>query len=62
MARAHLAAALQTIREIGDSAALDAALERESDSRSIVLEKELGATRIVDADTLDLPPWTWPAR
>jgi predicted ATPase len=41
---------------------LVAALERESDCRSIVLEKELGATRIVDADALDLPPWRWPAR
>jgi predicted ATPase len=41
---------------------LIAALERESDSSSIVLEKELGATRIANADSLDLPPWKWPAQ
>jgi predicted ATPase len=41
---------------------LIAALERESGSTSIVLEKELGATRIADADSLDLPPWKWPGR
>ncbi|HTI19053.1 MAG TPA: AAA family ATPase [Trinickia sp.] len=38
------------------------ALERESDSCSIVLEKELGATRIVGSDEMDIPPWKWPAR
>ncbi|MEX3960027.1 AAA family ATPase [Trinickia sp. EG282A] len=41
---------------------LVAALERESECRSIVLEKELGATRIVDIDAFDLPPWKWPSR
>jgi predicted ATPase len=41
---------------------LVAALERESECRSIVLEKELGATRIVDVDAFDLPPWKWPSR
>lgn len=41
---------------------LVAALEREHDSRSIVLGKQLGATCIVGADELDLPPWKWPSR
>jgi predicted ATPase len=47
---------------VSHAARLVAALERESESRSIVLEKQLGATRIADADALDLPPWKWPAR
>ena len=47
---------------VSHAARLIAALEREGDSQSIVLEKELGATRIVDADALDLPAWKWPAR
>jgi len=41
---------------------LVAALEREAHSRSIVLERKLGATALADADALDLPPWKWPAR
>jgi predicted ATPase len=47
---------------VSHAARLIAALERDGDSQSIVLEKELGATRIVDADALDLPAWKWPAR
>ncbi|GLU31034.1 AAA family ATPase [Trinickia caryophylli] len=47
---------------VSHAARLVAALEREAESRSIVLEKVLGATQIVDADALDLPPWKWPAR
>ncbi|MGA7779810.1 MAG: AAA family ATPase [Paraburkholderia sp.] len=47
---------------VSHAARLIAALEREGDSQSIVLEKELGATRIVDADALDLPAWKWPSR
>nr|WP_236599529.1 AAA family ATPase [Ramlibacter alkalitolerans] len=41
-------------------AALDAAADL--DLRSIVLEKELGETRIVNLDALDAPAWQWPAR
>jgi predicted ATPase len=47
---------------VSHAARLIAALEREGESQSIVLEKQLGATRIVGADELDLPPWKWPAR
>ena len=47
---------------VSHAARLIAALEREDGSHSIVLEKELGATRIAGADDLDLPPWKWPAR
>lgn len=47
---------------VSHAARLIAALEREGDSQSIVLGKELGATRIVDADALDLPVWKWPSR
>jgi predicted ATPase len=41
---------------------LIAALEREPESSSIVLEKVLGETKIAGADELDLPAWRWPAR
>jgi predicted ATPase len=47
---------------VSHAARLIAALEREDGSHSIVLEKELGATRIADADRLDMPAWKWPAR
>ncbi|HEV3425100.1 MAG TPA: AAA family ATPase [Paraburkholderia sp.] len=47
---------------VSHAARLIAALEREDGSQSIVLEKQLGATRIADADDLDLPPWKWPGR
>jgi predicted ATPase len=47
---------------VSHAARLIAALEREGGSQSIVLEKQLGATRIVGADELDLPPWKWPSR
>jgi predicted ATPase len=47
---------------VSHAARLIAALEREGESQSIVLEKQLGATRIVGADELDVPPWKWPAR
>ncbi|SDG46547.1 AAA family ATPase [Paraburkholderia phenazinium] len=47
---------------VSHAARLIAALEREDGSHSIVLEKELGATRIAGADQLDLPPWKWPGR
>lgn len=46
------------------AARLVAALEdlRGIDLRSIVLEKELGETRIANLDDGDVPPWNWPAR
>jgi predicted ATPase len=47
---------------VSHAARLIAALEREDGSQSIVLEKELGATRIAGADDLDVPPWKWPGR
>lgn len=47
---------------VSHAARLIAALEREDGSQSIVLEKQLGATRIAGADALDMPPWKWPSR
>ncbi|CAK0476582.1 SMC domain protein [Burkholderia pseudomallei] len=47
---------------VSHAARLVASLEREPGSHSIVLEKELGATRIVDAHALEVPAWKWPAR
>ena len=47
---------------VSHAARLIATLEREPGSHSLVLEKELGATRLLDADALDMPPWKWPAR
>ncbi|MFP6559004.1 AAA family ATPase [Paraburkholderia sp. B3] len=47
---------------VSHAARLVAALEREEGSRSIVLERKLGATALADAEALDLPPWKWPSR
>ena len=47
---------------VSHAARLIAALERENGSRSIVLEKEFGATRIAGAEDVDVPAWKWPAR
>lgn len=47
---------------VSHAARLVAALERESQSQSIVLERKLGATALANDDALDLPPWKWPAR
>jgi predicted ATPase len=41
---------------------LIAALEREAASQSIVLDKQLGATRIIGDDELDIPAWKWSAQ
>lgn len=41
---------------------LIAALDREADSYSIVLEKVLGETRIASLDDRDVPVWHWAAR
>jgi predicted ATPase len=56
------AAAHSQVLVVSHAARLIAALERESDSQSLVLEKELGATRIAGSDELDIPAWKWPAR
>lgn len=56
------AAANSQVLVVSHAARLIAALEREKASESIVLEKHFGATRIVDADDLDLPSWKWPVR
>ncbi|HGL4261800.1 AAA family ATPase [Burkholderia dolosa] len=47
---------------VSHAARLIATLEREADCESLVLDKQLGATALVDADTRDLPPWKWPSR
>jgi predicted ATPase len=47
---------------VSHAARLIAALEQESESQSLVLEKELGATRMVGSDQFDVPAWKWPAR
>lgn len=41
---------------------LIAALDREADSHSIVLEKVLGETKIANLDDRDVPAWQWAAR
>jgi predicted ATPase len=56
------AATRSQVLVVSHAARLIAALEREGGSQSIVLEKNLGATRIAQADELDLPAWKWPAR
>ncbi|WP_175804525.1 AAA family ATPase [Burkholderia ambifaria] len=47
---------------VSHAARLIATLEREAGCESLVLDKQLGATALVDADTRDLPAWKWPAR
>jgi predicted ATPase len=63
LARLIARAALHSqVLVVSHAARLIAALEREEESQSIVLEKHFGATRIADADDRDLPAWKWPAR
>jgi predicted ATPase len=47
---------------VSHAARLIAALERDSGSHSLVLEKQLGATRLAGLDDRDVPAWKWPAR
>jgi predicted ATPase len=49
---------------VSHAARLIAALEdaQNLDSRSIVLEKDLGETRILNLEAADIPRWQWPAR
>ncbi|MFC0397056.1 AAA family ATPase [Paraburkholderia rhizosphaerae] len=56
------ASAHSQVLVVSHAARLIASLERESGSQSLVLEKELGATRIAGGDELDVPAWKWPAR
>ena len=47
---------------VSHAARLIASLEREDGSQSVVLEKQFGATRIADGESLELPAWKWPVR
>jgi predicted ATPase len=47
---------------ISHSSRLVAALGEAPECQSIVLEKDLGETRIVGQGLLDRPAWEWPAR
>jgi len=47
---------------VSHAARLVAALERESASQSIVLERRLGATGFAEPEALDVPPWKWRPR
>ncbi|MBE7366324.1 AAA family ATPase [Ramlibacter pallidus] len=60
---AHAAQSSQVV-VVSHAARLIAALEdaQDLDVRSVVLEKELGETRILNVDEDDLPPWNWPDR
>jgi predicted ATPase len=58
---AHVAKRSQVL-VVSHASRLIAALEREPESHSIVLEKVFGETKIAQADDLDLPAWKWPAR
>jgi predicted ATPase len=57
---ADLAAALQTVRELGDGDQLDEVLEQVLPGSRLV--KELGETDVADQGRLDRPPWQWPNR
>jgi predicted ATPase len=58
---AHAAKQSQVL-VVSHATRLIAALEREGDSHSIMLEKELGETRVAGLHRLDQPAWRWPAR
>jgi predicted ATPase len=47
---------------VSHSSRLIAALEEDPDCHSILLEKDLGETRIVGQGILDQPAWQWPER
>lgn len=63
LARLIAKASQQTqIIVVSHAARLVAALERETGSQSLTLEKHLSATRIIGIHDLELPPWQWPKR
>ena len=41
---------------------LIATLQKRKECNYIGLQKEFGETKIVDEDSLDMPPWSWPSR
>ena len=45
---------------VSHSSRLIAALEEDPDCQSVLLDKELGETRIVGQGLLDRPAWYWP--
>jgi predicted ATPase len=47
---------------VSHAARLIAALEERRDCNSMMLEKDMGETRIAGADRLDRPRWQWPSR
>jgi predicted ATPase len=47
---------------VSHSSRLIAALEEDPDCQSVLLDKELGETRIVGQGILDQPAWYWPER
>jgi predicted ATPase len=47
---------------VSHSSRLIAALEEDSDCQSVLLDKELGETKIVGQGILDQPAWYWPER
>jgi predicted ATPase len=47
---------------VSHSSRLIAALEEDPDCHSILLEKDLGETRVVGQGILDQPAWQWPER
>jgi predicted ATPase len=57
-----VAARSAQVMVVSHASRLVAALERIPGCHGIVLEKELGETRIADAGLLDAPAWKWPAR
>ncbi len=63
LARLIRHAAHQTqVSVVSHSSRLIAALEEDPASQSVLLEKDLGETRIAGQGILDQPPWHWPER
>ncbi len=56
------ASARSQVIVVSHARALVTALEAAETCRTITLEKELGETRVADADRLSMPSWTWPTR
>lgn len=56
------AAETSQVLVVSHASHLIAALQEESECRSIVLEKEFGQTKCREADGLKRPSWQWPSR